>query len=112
MAILFCHKCGKKLSNDVDFCIYCGAKAIKLEGTISDITTLHDSESPQKNTAEIEKENISIMNACTSLNNSKQSLDNSAQESIKDSDITTDDYSIWSGIAFIVVMLIYGLLFT
>ncbi len=109
---MYCHKCGKKLSNDVDFCIYCGARAIKLEKTISDTTALHDSESLKKNTAKTEKENISIKNECTSSNDPKQSLDISAQDSIKNDDITADDYSIWSGIAFIGVMLIYGLLAT
>ena len=112
MPILFCHKCGKKISNDVDFCIYCGAKAIKIEKIISDTTALHDSEYLKKNTAKIEKENISIMNECTTSNNPKEDIDNSAQESIKEGDIATDDYSIWSGIAFIGVMLIYGLLST
>lgn len=111
---MFCHKCGKKLSNDVDFCIYCGAKAIKLEKTISENTVLHDSESLKKNTAEIEKEKISIMNDGTSLNEPKQSLDIFPQESIKNDDITAqqEDCSIWPGIAFIGVMLIYGLLAT
>ena len=109
---MYCHKCGKKLSNDVDFCIYCGAKAIKLEKTIINTTALHDSEYLKKNTGKMEKENISIMNDYSFSNNPKQILDNSAQESIKDDDITTEDYSIWFGIAFIGVMLIYGLLFT
>ncbi len=109
---MYCHKCGKKLSNDVDFCIYCGAKAIKLEKTIINTTALHDSEYLKKNTGKMEKENISIMNDYSFSNNPKQSLDNSAQESIKDGDITTEDYSILSGIAFIGVMLIYGLIFT
>ena len=85
---MYCHKCGKEIPQNANFCIFCGSEIIRIN----------------------QHSATNIMANSEDFISKEHTAKNSNIETVHDSVNKGESYSLLIGLAYIIVILVYGLL--